>query len=142
HDATRIPDSCTAAGVGRRRSRLGSDRDGDQEGPLPEVQEGAGRREGPREGGPGVRGRRQGAEGRLDGRGARALQAGEGSLAEGVARMNVGVLMFVTERGLPVTELARACEERGLESLWVPEHPVVPARHETRYPLSDDGRLP
>src|SRR5206468_3895043 len=50
--------------------------------------------------------------------------------------------MFVTGSALPITDLARACEERGLESLWVPEHPVVPARHETRYPLSDDGLLP
>src|SRR5919204_130588 len=50
--------------------------------------------------------------------------------------------MFVTGSALPVTDLARACEERDLESLWVPEHPVVPARYETRYPLSDDGKLP
>lgn len=56
--------------------------------------------------------------------------------------LDVGILMFVTERGLPVTELARACEERGIESLWLPEHPVVPLHYETRYPLSDDGKLP
>jgi probable F420-dependent oxidoreductase len=56
--------------------------------------------------------------------------------------LEVGILMFVTGRALPVTDLARACEERGLESLWVPEHPVVPVRYETRYPLSDDGKLP
>ncbi|TMB17902.1 MAG: LLM class F420-dependent oxidoreductase [Deltaproteobacteria bacterium] len=56
--------------------------------------------------------------------------------------MDLGILMFVTERALPVTDLARACEERGLESLWVPEHPVVPVEHETRYPLSADGKLP
>src|SRR5207244_799313 len=56
--------------------------------------------------------------------------------------MDIGVLMFVTGRALPVTDLARACEERGLESLWVPEHPRVPAPYETRYPLSDDGKLP
>jgi len=56
--------------------------------------------------------------------------------------MHLGILTFVTERGIPVTELARACEERGLESLWVPEHPVVPAHYETRYPLSEDGKLP
>ncbi|HJQ85428.1 MAG TPA: LLM class F420-dependent oxidoreductase [Candidatus Binatia bacterium] len=55
---------------------------------------------------------------------------------------DVGVLMFVTERALPVTDLARACEERGIESLWVPEHPVVPVQYETRYPLSEDGKLP
>jgi probable F420-dependent oxidoreductase len=56
--------------------------------------------------------------------------------------MHTGVLMFVTERALPVTDLARACEERGLESLWVPEHPVVPRDYETRYPLSADGKMP
>jgi len=56
--------------------------------------------------------------------------------------MDVGILMFVTGRALPVTDLARACEERGLESLWVPEHPIVPVHYETRYPLSEDGKLP
>jgi probable F420-dependent oxidoreductase len=56
--------------------------------------------------------------------------------------MHTGVLMFVTERALPVTELAVACEERGIESLWLPEHPVVPVEHATPYPLSPDGRLP
>jgi len=56
--------------------------------------------------------------------------------------VDVGVLMFVTGRALPVTDLARACEERGIESLWVPEHPVVPVDYQTRYPLSDDGKLP
>ena len=56
--------------------------------------------------------------------------------------MDVGILMFVNGAAPPVTELARACEERGIESLWVPEHPVVPRDHVTRYPLSADGRLP
>jgi probable F420-dependent oxidoreductase len=56
--------------------------------------------------------------------------------------MHVGILSFATERALPVTELAQACEERGLESLWLPEHPVVPVEHETPYPLSENGRLP
>ena len=55
---------------------------------------------------------------------------------------DVGVLTFVTERSLPVTELARACEERGIESLWLPEHPLVPVHYATRYPLSADGKLP
>ncbi len=56
--------------------------------------------------------------------------------------MDVGILMFVTGQSLPVTELAKECEARGIESLWVPEHPVVPAAYETRYPLSEDGKLP
>src|SRR5262245_48899182 len=56
--------------------------------------------------------------------------------------MELGVLMFVTPGALAVTDLARACEQRGFESLWVPEHPLVPAQYETRYPLSADGKLP
>ena len=56
--------------------------------------------------------------------------------------MDVGILTFATERSLPITDLARACEERRLESLWLPEHPVVPVEHTTRYPLSADGKLP
>src|SRR5262245_21758910 len=56
--------------------------------------------------------------------------------------MHVGILQFVTPRGLPVGDLAAACEQRGIESLWVPEHPVVPVDYSTRYPLSADGKLP
>src|SRR5438093_4172999 len=50
--------------------------------------------------------------------------------------------MFVSGRAVAVTALAGASEARGLESLWVPELPVVPVHHETRYPLSEDGKLP
>src|SRR5215470_2423954 len=56
--------------------------------------------------------------------------------------MHVGISMFVTERALAVTALATGCEERGLESLWLPEHPLVPRDYETRYPLSSDGKMP
>jgi probable F420-dependent oxidoreductase len=56
--------------------------------------------------------------------------------------MHVGILQFVTERAPHVVDLATACEQRGIESLWVPEHPVVPVQYETRYPLSADGKLP
>src|SRR5215468_9767215 len=61
--------------------------------------------------------------------------------AEGVV-MHVGILVFVTEHGLSITEVATACEARGIESLGRLEHPVVPAEHTTRYPLSEDGKLP
>ncbi|MEV0589569.1 TIGR03619 family F420-dependent LLM class oxidoreductase [Nonomuraea sp. NPDC050310] len=45
--------------------------------------------------------------------------------------MRLGVTTFATDRSLPVTELARAVEERGLSSLYLPEHthlPVATAR--------------
>ena len=56
--------------------------------------------------------------------------------------MHVGILQFVTERSLAITDLAVACEQRGMESLWLPEHPIVPVDYATRYPLSPDGKLP
>ena len=56
--------------------------------------------------------------------------------------MHVGILQFVTPHGMPVVDVAPACEQRGIESLWVPEHPVVPVDYATRYPLSADGKLP
>jgi probable F420-dependent oxidoreductase len=56
--------------------------------------------------------------------------------------VHVGILQFVTPGAAPIVDLATACEQRGIESLWVPEHPVVPVDYRTRYPLSADGKLP
>ena len=41
--------------------------------------------------------------------------------------MHFGVVMFPTEYAIRPDELARALEERGFESLWVPEHTHIPA---------------
>jgi probable F420-dependent oxidoreductase len=38
--------------------------------------------------------------------------------------------------------LAKASEERGFHSLWVPEHVVLFDEYASRYPYSDDGRVP
>src|SRR3954466_14167595 len=35
--------------------------------------------------------------------------------------------------------LARAAEERGFESIWLPDHLVIPQRVDSRYPYSADG---
>ncbi|WP_084959045.1 TIGR03619 family F420-dependent LLM class oxidoreductase [Thermoactinospora rubra] len=40
--------------------------------------------------------------------------------------MRLGVTMFATDLSMPVTELARAVEERGLASLYLPEHTHMP----------------
>ena len=40
--------------------------------------------------------------------------------------MHVGVAMFCTDYAIPPTELARALEQRGFESLWLPEHSHIP----------------
>src|SRR5579884_3862479 len=54
--------------------------------------------------------------------------------------MRIGVTMFVTERSMGAAALARAVEERGLDSLWLPEHTHIPVSRRTPYPLG--GALP
>lgn len=54
--------------------------------------------------------------------------------------MRLGVLSYNTEYTMPADELARACEERGFESLWLPEHTHIPASRETPFP--GGGELP
>ena len=42
--------------------------------------------------------------------------------------MHFGISMFATDSVIPPDELARALEERGFESAWVPEHTHKPDR--------------
>ena len=45
--------------------------------------------------------------------------------------MELGVMMFPTDKAIQPVELARAVEERGLESLWFPEHSHIPVSRKT-----------
>jgi probable F420-dependent oxidoreductase len=54
--------------------------------------------------------------------------------------MRHGVTMFVTDRSMTAADLARAVEERGLDSLYLPEHTHIPVSRRTPYPLG--GELP
>lgn len=56
----------------------------------------------------------------------------------GVGFANVGQLG--TAEGAEA--LAAACDATGIESVWTVEHTVVPAGYESRYPYSQDGRMP
>lgn len=49
--------------------------------------------------------------------------------------------MFVTERGLQPAELARRAEERGFESLFIPDHTHIPAASANRF-LGGDAPVP
>jgi probable F420-dependent oxidoreductase len=48
--------------------------------------------------------------------------------------MKIGLYVVLTDTSPPVTMLARALEERGFESLWVPEHSHIPTVGNTPYP--------
>ena len=45
--------------------------------------------------------------------------------------MDIGVIIFPTDKAIQPIELAKACEERGFESLWFPEHSHIPTSRET-----------
>jgi probable F420-dependent oxidoreductase len=48
--------------------------------------------------------------------------------------MDFGVVMFSTAYAIAPDELARALEERGFESLWIPEHTHIPASRRSPWP--------
>jgi probable F420-dependent oxidoreductase len=48
--------------------------------------------------------------------------------------MKYAVSMFPTEYAIRIDELARSAEERGFESLWVPEHTHIPTSRRTPFP--------
>jgi len=52
--------------------------------------------------------------------------------------MRVGVLYFPTDYGIDIRELARAAEERGFDSLFLPEHTHVPKSRRTPFPGGGD----
>ena len=48
--------------------------------------------------------------------------------------MKIGAVMFFTTDSMQPAPLARVLEERGFESLWVPEHTHIPSSRKTPYP--------
>jgi probable F420-dependent oxidoreductase len=48
--------------------------------------------------------------------------------------MNFGIAMFATDYGISPSELGQAVEERGFESLWVPEHTHIPTSRKSPWP--------
>jgi probable F420-dependent oxidoreductase len=54
--------------------------------------------------------------------------------------MKYGIFTFPTQYSIHPDELARAVEERGFDSLWLPEHTHIPVTRRTPYPAG--GELP
>ncbi|MGE5445858.1 MAG: LLM class F420-dependent oxidoreductase [Ignavibacteriales bacterium] len=52
--------------------------------------------------------------------------------------MLFGVSIFATEYAMHPADLARALEERGFESLWLPEHTHIPASRRSPWPRGKD----
>src|SRR6266702_4412744 len=54
--------------------------------------------------------------------------------------MRIGAFYFPTDYGINLAELARALEDRGFDSLYVPEHTHIPVSRKTPFP--GGGELP
>ncbi len=52
--------------------------------------------------------------------------------------MLYGISMFATDYAIRPDDLARLVEERGFDSLWLPEHTHIPASRETAFPGGGD----
>ena len=55
--------------------------------------------------------------------------------------MRLGVTMFATDQSISITELAVAAEQRGFDSVWIPEHTHIPTSRRTP-PPTGDAELP
>jgi probable F420-dependent oxidoreductase len=58
------------------------------------------------------------------------------------ATMKIGMNTRVSSRSLDVAVVAQRAEALGFESLWLPEHGVMPVHVTTRYQGSSDGGIP
>ena len=56
--------------------------------------------------------------------------------------MDIGISTFLTDYSVDVATVARRIEELGFDSLWVPEHPIIPVNTASPWPGSADGVIP
>jgi probable F420-dependent oxidoreductase len=56
--------------------------------------------------------------------------------------MEIGVGMAISSESMDVAILAQKAESLGFESLWLPEHPIIPVHSTSRYGGSADGAIP
>ena len=56
--------------------------------------------------------------------------------------MKIGVSTFPTDYSIDIAVLARRAEELGFDSLWVPEHAILPVGAKTPWPGSAEGVMP
>lgn len=56
--------------------------------------------------------------------------------------VDIGISSFLTDYSIDIAVLAKRAEEMGFESLWVPEHPILPAKTSSPWPGSPDGVIP
>lgn len=56
--------------------------------------------------------------------------------------MRFGIVLFTSDRGITPAAAARAAEETGFHSFFVPEHTHIPVKREAAHPQTGDASLP
>src|ERR1700760_3169568 len=56
--------------------------------------------------------------------------------------MRVGIVLFTSDRGIAPAAAARAVEERGFDTFYVPEHTHIPVKRDAAHPGTGDETLP
>ncbi|WP_203338471.1 LLM class F420-dependent oxidoreductase [Nocardioides limicola] len=56
--------------------------------------------------------------------------------------MRNGIVLFTSDRGIRPATLAKAAEERGFDTFYVPEHTHIPVKREAAHPGTGDETLP
>ena len=56
--------------------------------------------------------------------------------------MEIGLNLSISTNSIDVAEIAAKAESLGFESIWLPEHPVMPVNPASKYPGSPDGSIP
>ncbi len=56
--------------------------------------------------------------------------------------MDIGLNMSISTNSIDVAEIAAKAEALGFESIWLPEHPVMPVNTASKYPGLPDGSIP
>ncbi|MGW4351759.1 LLM class F420-dependent oxidoreductase [Nocardia sp. NPDC004582] len=56
--------------------------------------------------------------------------------------MRFGIVLFTSDRGITPADAAKAAEERGFDSFYVPEHTHIPIRRDAAHPHTGTAELP
>ena len=56
--------------------------------------------------------------------------------------MDIGISIGTSEQLGDIGVVAQKIEELGFDSVWLPEHPVIPVNHNTKYGGTPDGSIP
>ena len=56
--------------------------------------------------------------------------------------MRHGIVLFTSDRGITPAEAARAAEDHGFDTFYVPEHTHIPVRRDAAHPGTGDETLP